>query len=154
MGGENRVVGFNDGCGNLGGWVHSETEFRFFTVVYGKSFKKEGAQTGSGTTTDGMEHQKSLETRAVIGQFSDSVQTEVDDFFTDCVMSTGEIVSGVFLSGNQLFWMEKLSVGSGSYFIDNCRLQIQEYGSGNVFTSSRLGEESIEGIITTSDRFV
>jgi len=34
-------------------------------------------------------------------------------------MSSGEVVGGIFLSGDQLFWVEELSVGSGSNFINN-----------------------------------
>jgi len=69
-------------------------------------------------------------------------------------MSSGEVVSGIFFSGDQLFGMEQLSVGSGSDFVNNGGFQIQEYGSGDVFSGSGLGEESVECIISTSDSFV
>jgi len=69
-------------------------------------------------------------------------------------MSSGEVVSGIFFSGDQLFGMEQLSVGSGSDFINNGGFQIQEYGSGDVFTSSGLREESVESIISSSNSFV
>jgi hypothetical protein len=101
-----------------------------------------------------VEDQKSLQSGAVVSQFSDSVQAEVDNFFSDGVMSSGEVVGGIFFSGDQLFWVEQLSVGSGSNFIDNGWFQIQKYGSGDVFSSSGFTEECVEGIITTSDGFV
>jgi len=47
-----------------------------------------------------------LETGTVVGEFSDSVEAEIDDFFSDGVMSSGEVVGGIFLSGDQLFWVE------------------------------------------------
>jgi hypothetical protein len=37
---------------------------------------------------------------------SDSIEAEIDDFFTDGVMSSGEVVGGIFFSGDQLFWVE------------------------------------------------
>ena len=69
-------------------------------------------------------------------------------------MSSGEVVGCVFLSWNKLFGVEKLSVGSGSDLIDDGWLQIEEDTSGDVFSSSSFTEESIEGIITSSDSFV
>jgi len=50
--------------------------------------------------------------------------------------------------------MEKLSVSSGSDLIDNGGFKIKEDGSGNVLSSSSFGEESVEGIITTSNSLV
>jgi len=47
-----------------------------------------------------------------------------------------------------------LSVGTGSDFIDNGGFQIEENGSGDVFTSTSFTEESVEGIISSSDGFV
>ena len=69
-------------------------------------------------------------------------------------MSSGEVVGGIFFSGDQLFGVEQLSVGSGSDFINNGGFQIQEYGSGNVFSGTGFREKGVEGIISSSDGFV
>jgi hypothetical protein len=50
--------------------------------------------------------------------------------------------------------VEELSVGSGSDFIDDSGFQVKEHGSGHVLAGTGFGEESIEGIITTSDSLV
>ena len=50
--------------------------------------------------------------------------------------------------------MEELSVGSGSDFINNGWLKIEEDGSWDVLTSTSLGEEGVEGIITTTNGFI
>lgn len=39
-------------------------------------------------------------------QFPDPVQYKVDEFFPDCVMTTGVVVRGVFFASNQLLWMK------------------------------------------------
>jgi hypothetical protein len=101
-----------------------------------------------------VEHKETLETGTVVSDLSDSVETEIDDFFSDGIMSSGEIVGGIFFSGNELFGMEQLSVSSGSDLIDNGGFQIQEDSSGNVLSGSGFGEESVEGIITTSDGLI
>jgi len=69
-------------------------------------------------------------------------------------VSSGEVVGGIFFSRNQLFRVEKLSVCSSSDFINDGGFKIKENGSGDVFSSSSFTEESVEGIISSSDSFV
>lgn len=95
-----------------------------------------------------------METSAVVSKFSDSVEAKINDFFTDGVVTSGEVVSSIFFSGDELFGMEELSVGSGSDLIDDCGFKIEEDASWDVLSGSSFGEESIEGIITTTNSFV
>jgi len=154
MSGQDGVVWLNNGGGNLWGWVDCETELGFLTVVDGKSLEEERSKTGSGTTTDSVEDKETLETSALIGELSDSVEAEINDFFTNGVMTSGEVVGGIFLSRDKLLWMEELSVGSGSDLIDDGWLEIEEDGSWDMLASTSLGEEGVEGIVTTTDGFV
>ena len=101
-----------------------------------------------------MEHQETLKTSTVIGELSDSVQTQIDDFFTNGVVTSGEVVGSIFLSGDKLFWVEQLSVSTSSDFINNGGFQIQEDSSWDVLSGSGFREESVEGIITTTDSFI
>jgi hypothetical protein len=39
-----------------------------------------------------------LETSALIGKLSDSVEAEIDDFLTNGVMSSGEVVGSIFFT--------------------------------------------------------
>ena len=55
-----------------------------------------------------------LETSALIGEFSDSVEDEIDDFLTNGVVTTGIVVGGILFTGDQLFGVEKLTVGTSS----------------------------------------
>jgi len=152
--GEDGVVRLNDGGGDLGGGVDGESELGFLTVIDGESLEEERSETGSGTSTNSVEDEETLETSALIGELADSVEAEIDDLTSDGVMSSGEVVSGIFLSGDELLGVEELSVGSGSDLIDNGGLKIEEDGSGNVLTGTGLGEEGVEGIITTADSLV
>ena len=152
--GEDGVVRLDDGGGDLGRRVDGESELGFLTVIDGKSLEEEGSETGTGTSTDGVEDEETLETSALIGELSNSVEAEIDDLATDGVMSSGEVVSGIFLSGDELLGVEKLSVGSGSDLIDNGGLKIEEDGSGNVLTGTSLGEEGVESVVTTTDGLI
>jgi hypothetical protein len=69
-------------------------------------------------------------------------------------MSSGEVVGGIFFSGDELLGVEELSVGSGSDLINNCGLEIQEDCSGYVLSGTGFTEESIEGVITATDGLV
>jgi hypothetical protein len=152
--GEDGVVWLNNGGGDLWGWVDGETELGFLTVIDGESFEKEGSESGTGSSTDGVEDEETLESGTLIGKLSDSIEAEIDDFFTNGVMSSGEVVGSIFFTGDKLLWMEELSVGSGSDLIDNGWLEIEEDSSWDVLTSTGLGEEGVEGIVTTTDGFI
>ena len=152
--GQDGVVWLNNSGGDLWGWVDGETELGLLTVIDGKSLEEERSETGSGTSTDGVEDEETLETSALIGELSDSVEAEINDFLTNGVMSSGEVVGSIFFTGDELLWMEELSVGTGSNLIDNGWLEIEEDGSWDVFTSTSLGEEGVESVVTTTDGFV
>jgi hypothetical protein len=152
--GEHGVVWLNDGGGDLGGWVDGESELGFLTVVDGESLEEERAETGTGTTSNGVEDEEALETSALIGELSDSVEAEVNDFLSNGVMSSGEVVGGILLSGDELLGMEELSVGSGSDLIDNGRLEIEEDATGDVLASTSLGEEGVESVVTATDGLI
>ena len=90
----------------------------------------------------------------MICELSDSVEAEINDFFTNGVVATGEVVGSVFLSRDELLWVEELSVGTGTDLIDNGGLEIEEDAAGDVLASTSLGEEGVESIITTTDGLV
>jgi len=152
--GQDGVVGFNDGSGDLGRGIDGEAELGLLAVIDGESFQKERTQTGTGTTSDGIEDHETLETSTVISELSDSVQAKVDDFLTNGVVTSGEVVGGIFLTGDQLFGVEELSVSTSSNFIDDGRFQIEEDGSGDMLAGTSFGEEGVESIITTTDGLV
>jgi len=98
VGGENGVVWLNNGGGDLWGWVDGESELGFLTVIDGKSLEEEGSKTRSGTSTDGVEDEETLETSALVGKLSDSVEAEIDDLLTDGVVTSGEVVGGILFT--------------------------------------------------------
>ena len=60
MSGEDRVVGLDNGGGNLRGRVDGELKFRFFTVIDGETLHKERSKSGSGTSTERVEDEETL----------------------------------------------------------------------------------------------
>ena len=106
VGGKNGVVRFNNSGGDLGGRIDGESDFGFFTVVNGKSFKKKRSESRSSSSSNSVEDTESLKTGTLISKFSDSVKTEIDNFFTDGIVSSCEVIGGIFFSRDQLFWVE------------------------------------------------
>ena len=101
-----------------------------------------------------MEHKETLETGTLVSELSDSVEAKIDDFLSDGVVTSGEVVGSILLSGDELLGVEELSVGSGSDLIDDSGFQIKEDCSWDVLSGSGLGEEGVESIITTTDSLV
>ena len=48
-------------------------------VVDGQTLQHQAAETGAGTTTDGVVDNEALQTSAVVGQLTDAVQAQVHD---------------------------------------------------------------------------
>jgi hypothetical protein len=154
MGSEDRVVRLNNSSRDLRGGVDGELELRFLAVVNGKSLQEERSESGSGSSSEGMEDKESLESSTLVSQLSDSVKAQVNDLLSDGVVTTSVVVSGILLSSDQLLRVEQLSVGSGTDLINNCGLKIEEDSTRYVLSSSSLREEGVERVITTSDGLV
>ena len=60
---QDRIVGFYDRCTNLRRRIDGELQLAFLAVVDGQSLHQEGSETRSSTSSEGMEHQKTLENK-------------------------------------------------------------------------------------------
>ena len=69
-------------------------------------------------------------------------------------MASGEVVSSVFFTRDKLLWMEKLTVRSGTYLVDNGRLEINEDSSRDMLSSASLAEERVERIVCYTNRSI
>ena len=124
VGSVNGVVGLDDGDGDVDGWVDDELQLGLSAVVDGQTLEQEGAETGTGTATEGVEHQEALEAGTVVGQLSDAVKDQVNNLLADGVVATGVVVRSVLLAGDQLLWVVDLAVGaSASSGTWECRKQ-------------------------------
>jgi len=79
VGGQDRVVGLNNSGGDLRRGVDGELELALLSVVHTQSLEEERGESGSGTSTEGVEDEESLETGALVCQFPDPVQAEIYD---------------------------------------------------------------------------
>ena len=101
-----------------------------------------------------MEDHESLQTSAVVGKLADAVKYEVHDLLADSVVATGVVVGSILLTRDDLLRMVQLTISSSADFIAHSRLKIDKDTTRNVLTSTGLREESVEGVITTTDGLV
>jgi len=101
-----------------------------------------------------VEDEETLETSAVVSELTDTVKDKVNNFLSDGVVTTGVVVGGVFLAGNQLLGVEELTVGTSADFVNDSGLKVNEDGTGDVLAGTRLGEEGVERVVTSTDSLV
>ena len=64
-----------------------------------------------------MENQEALKTRALVSQFPNSVQDEVNDLLANGVVTSGIVVGSIFFACDELFRVEELAVGASANLI-------------------------------------
>ena len=148
------VVSLNDGDCDVDRWVDDELKLGLSAVVNGQTLEQQGTETGTSTTSEGVEQDEALQTRAIIGQLSDAVENQVNNLLSDRVVSTRIVVGGILLTRDQLLWVVDLAVSSCANFVDDGWLQIQENGTWDVLSGTSLREERVESVFTNSDCLV
>ena len=88
VGSEHRVVGLNDRVGESGCRIDAELELGLLAVVGREALEDEGAESRSGSATEGVEDKEALETRAVVRKAPDLVHDSVNLLLANSVMAT------------------------------------------------------------------
>ena len=72
----------------------------------------------------------------------------------DGVVSACIIVCSVLLPGDELLWMEHLSVRPGSHLVDHRRLKVDEDSTRDVLAGAGLSKEGVERVVGDADGLV
>jgi hypothetical protein len=129
---ENGVVGLDNGGGDLRRRVDTELELALLAVVDGQTLHKEGTETGTCSTTEGVEDKETLQTRAVVGDTADLIQDLVDELLADCVVTTGVVVGRILLAGDHVLGVKERTVGTSADLVDDVGLQVGVNGARDV----------------------
>ena len=89
MGRQNRVVGFDDRAGQLGGRIHAKLQLGLLAIVCREAFHQESTEPGTGSTAEGVEDEETLKSGAVVGQTTKFLHDGVDQLLSDGIMTTG-----------------------------------------------------------------
>ena len=80
-----------------------------------------------------------------------------DDAFNTFFSETGagkHVPRAVFLAGDQLLWVEELTVGAGSDFVDDGWFEVNKDATWDVLASTSLGEEGVERVVAAANGLV
>jgi hypothetical protein len=80
-----------------------------------------------------VKDQETLETTAVIGNTANFVQNLVDELLANSIVATGVVVGCIFLAGDHMLGVEKITVGASANFINDVGLEIAVDRSWDVF---------------------
>jgi hypothetical protein len=138
---ENGVVWLDHGGGDLRGRVDAELELALLAIVHRQTLHQQCTKARAGTTTEGVEDQEALQTRAVVGNTAHFVQNLVNELLADGVVTTSIVVRRVLLASDHLLGVEQAAVGTGADLIDDIGLEIAVDGAGDIFALASLGEE-------------
>ncbi|GLG93007.1 Putative secreted protein [Gryllus bimaculatus] len=101
-----------------------------------------GVPSAKNTTAKGVKNQETLQTSALVSKFTDTVQNQVHNFLANSVVTTCIVVSSILFSITPHTSYQRLT--------NNCRLQVYEYCTRDVFPCASFHEEGVEGVVTTS----
>lgn len=168
MSGKDGVVGFDDRVGQGGGRVDTELQLGFLAVIRRETLKNESTETGTSSTTERVENEEALKTRAVVCKATNFVHHGVNLFLSDSIMTASvynilsvpirkssnqfnqairTVASSIFLARNKSLGVKEAPVWTVPYFIDDVGLQVDVKRTGYMLSSSSLREESAEAII-------
>lgn len=129
---ENRVIWLDNRCGGLGSGVNAELQLALLAIVDGETLHQESSKTGSSSTTERVEDQETLETRAVIRNAANSVKNLINQLLANSVMATSIVVGSVLFASDHVLWVEKAAVGTSANLVDYIGLEIAVDGSRNI----------------------
>jgi len=143
MGGEKSIVWLDDGGGDVGGRIDFKSNLGLLPVVNSKTLKDEHSHSGSGSSSNSVLDDESLNILRVVDHLSDSVIDSVHQLFSDGVVTTGEVVGSIFLAVDEEFRMVDSLPLSTSNVIEDGRLKVNSKVPWNVLSSVSLFEESL-----------
>jgi hypothetical protein len=94
-----------------------------------------------------MENKETLEASAVVGEFADTIQDDIDNLLSNSVVSSGVVVGSVLLAADDLLGVVKMAVRPVTHFVAHSRLQVNIHSPWNMLARTSLGKESGEGVV-------
>merc|ERR1719199_2407996 len=141
---QHSVVRLNHCCGNLRAGPHGEAQLGLLAVVDREALQHEAAEARPSASTDSVVHHESLQAGAVVSEFTDAVEHQVDDLLPNGVVPTREVVGSILLSSDELLWVEELAVCSCAHLIDHSGLQVYHHATRHMLASASLRKKSVE----------
>ena len=124
-----------------GAAVNGKLQLGVLAIIDRETLHQQGDEPRTSSTTKAGENQEALKTCALLSQFPNSVQVEVNDLLANGVASTGIVIGSIFLACGQLLRVEKVVAGASANFSDDCGLQVCKQCPQHMLASTCLTEE-------------
>ena len=145
--GEDGVVGLNYSCGNLGGWVNGELQLGLLGIIDREMFHQQGGEPRTSSPTKAVENQEALKTCALVSQFLNLVQEEVNDLLANGAVTLGIVIGSIFFACDELLRMEELAVGASENLINDCGFHVYKYCPRHMLARNYL-TQGFEGVFS------
>ena len=152
--GEDGVVGLNYSCGNLGGWVNGELQLRLLAIIDRETFHQQGGKPRTSSPAEAVENQEALKTCALVSQFLNLVQDEVNDLLANGVVTSGIVIGSILFACDELRRVEELAVGASANLINEWGFQVYKHCPRHILASVCLTEEGVDGVISSPNSLV
>ena len=87
-----------------------------------------------------------LKTVATFCLLANHIQDGIYELSTLCVVTLGPIISSSTLSEDKVVWSENLTEWSGADRVHCARLQVDQYGTGDIFATGGFIEVHIDSL--------
>ena len=135
---KSRVVGLDDGVGDLGGGEDGESLHDAVGVLFPDLGDEERAHAGAGSAAERVANLEALEAVAALRLFPDDVEDGVNEFRALGVVALGPVVSGAVLAENEVVGAEELAEGAGADGVHGAGLEVHQDRARNVTPASGL----------------
>lgn len=113
-----RCVLVTETC-HLWRWVDGELELALFAVVDREALHEQRCEARAGSPSEGVEDEKSLQPRTLVGQLPNSVQHHIHQLLPDCVVATSVVVGSVLLPRDELLGVKQPTVCPCAHLVYN-----------------------------------
>ena len=120
--GQSAVVGLDDGVGHLRGGHNGESQHHTVRVLLTDLGDQQSSHSGTGTTSQRVGDQETLQAVTALSLLTDNIQDGVDQLGALSVVALGPVVTSTSLSENEVVGTEDLAVGTSTDGVHGTRL--------------------------------
>jgi hypothetical protein len=151
---EHSVVRLHHCSGHLRATPHCETDLGLLAIINRETLEEQASKTGASAATASVVDNKALQTSAVVSKLTQTIQDQVNNILSYRLVATSEVVGSIYLTREQLLWVEQLTVGASTDFINHGWLEVNVHTTRHVLSCTGLGEECVECIIASTNGLV
>jgi len=130
------IIWFNDGIWDFWWWYNWEGAHDSIWIFFSDLWDKKSSHSWSSSSSEWVSDLETLEAIATFSFFSHDVQDWIDQFSTFGIVTLGPVVTGTWLTEDEVVWSEELSEWASSDWVHGSWFKIHKDCSWDVSASS------------------